>query len=248
MALREQLEKQGQWIFKWRSFFPFLMTPLCLIALRDAAYLERAAGPLAELLWEILCISISFTGMFLRCLTVGFVPKGTSGRNTQKQLADSLNTTGMYSVVRNPLYLSNFLMIIGLVLFVEVWWLAVASVLFFWFMYERIIFTEEEYLRKKFGEEFMIWADKTPAFFPHFKNWQTQSMPFSAKTVLRREHSTLFAIVATFAVGEILGDLFSQGKIALEPRWIIFFFSGLIIYMTLRTLKKKTKLLNVEGR
>jgi protein-S-isoprenylcysteine O-methyltransferase Ste14 len=248
MALREQLEKQGQWIFKWRSYFPFIITPVCLIALRHSDYLERAVGPLAELLWEILCILISFTGLLLRCLTVGYVPKGTSGRNTQKQMADSLNTTGMYSVVRNPLYVSNFAMILGLLLFVEVWWFAVIGAIFFWFIYERIIFTEEEYLRKKFGEEFLAWADKTPVFIPHFKNWQKQSMSFSAKTVLRREHSTMFALVATFTVGEILGDLFSQGKIALEPRWVIFFFSGLIIYLLLRTLKKKTKLLNVEGR
>lgn len=45
--------------------------------------------------------------------TIGQVPKGTSGRNTSQQVADTLSTDGVYSVVRHPLYLGNFLMCMG---------------------------------------------------------------------------------------------------------------------------------------
>ncbi|MGC9453013.1 MAG: methyltransferase family protein, partial [Oceanipulchritudo sp.] len=48
---------------------------------------------------------------------------GTSGRNTKQQVAYSLNTTGFYSVVRNPLYLGNFFMYLGIALFTHHWWL-----------------------------------------------------------------------------------------------------------------------------
>ena len=34
--------------------------------------------------------------------------KNTSGRNTHDQVADSLNTSGIYSIVRHPLYVGNF--------------------------------------------------------------------------------------------------------------------------------------------
>ncbi|MGB8874133.1 MAG: hypothetical protein WCC75_12145, partial [Desulfobaccales bacterium] len=44
----------------------------------------------------------------------GLPPRGTSGRNTQGQVAETLNTTGIYSLVRNPLYLGNFLIWLGL--------------------------------------------------------------------------------------------------------------------------------------
>jgi len=49
--------------------------------------------------WEILCLAISLLGLGVRIVTVGYVPKGTSGRNTRGQKANVLNTTGMYSLV-----------------------------------------------------------------------------------------------------------------------------------------------------
>ncbi len=56
---------------------------------------------------------ISFFGLALRVIVVGHAPYGTSGRNTREQVADTLNTTGMYSIVRHPLYLANYLIILG---------------------------------------------------------------------------------------------------------------------------------------
>ncbi|NLL27934.1 MAG: DUF1295 domain-containing protein [Bacteroidales bacterium] len=47
-----------------------------------------------------------------------FIPKGISGKNTEKQIADFLNTKGMYSIVRHPLYLGDFLMWLGLFIYI----------------------------------------------------------------------------------------------------------------------------------
>jgi hypothetical protein len=44
MALREDLEKQGSWLFKNRSYLPLLGIPILLIALRNSEYLERTFG------------------------------------------------------------------------------------------------------------------------------------------------------------------------------------------------------------
>jgi hypothetical protein len=184
----------------------------------------------------------------IRSLVAGYAPKGTSGRNTKGQLAETLNTTGMYSIVRNPLYLGNFVIVLGVFLFTEVWWFILIGVAGFLFYYERIIFAEEEFLRKKFGDVFLEWAKKTPAFLPRFKNWQKPSLPFSFKAVLRREHSTFFAIVAPFTFLDIAVDYFAEKKLEIHVGWIIFFFVSLIIYLTLRILKKKTKVLDAEGR
>jgi len=248
MVLRKDIEKQGSFIFKWRSYLPLLTVPVFIIALYHSEYLERVFGDFADKFWEGLCIGISFLGLFVRALVAGYVPRGTSGRNTKWQAAETLNTTGMYSIVRNPLYLGNFIIVLGILLFVQVWWIVLVGIVGFWFFYERIIFTEERFLRRKFGIVFLEWRKKTPVFYPRFKNWQKPNIPFSFKTVLRREFSTFFSIVASFTFLDIAADFLSEGKLEIESFWIIFFSVGLIIYVTLLILKKKTKILDVQGR
>ncbi len=248
MALREEIERQGNWLFRWRSYLPLLVIPVFIIALQHSKVLENIIGDRATDYWEALSIVISFLGLGIRCFTVGYVPKGTSGRNTKSQLAESLNTTGMYSIVRNPLYLGNFIIVFGITLFIQVWWFALMVWVGFWLYYERIMFSEEEFLRKKFGLLFIEWAEKTPALFPRFKNWKKPSLPFSLKSVIRREFSTFFSIIAVFFFLEVGTNLLLNGKFKIRLSWVYFFIFGSVVYLTCLVLKKKTKLLNVSGR
>lgn len=248
MTLREELEKQGNWLFRWRSYLPLFILPVLLIALRESEYLERVFGDTIEDFYEGFCIAISFLGLAVRCITIGFIPKGTSGRNTKEQKAEVLNTTGMYSIVRHPLYFGNFLIFLGITLFIQVWWFNIISILTFWLYYERIMFTEEEFLRKEFGDLYLEWAEKTPAFLPKLGNWEQPSVSFSFKNVLKREYTGFFVITTSFTFLDMASDIFTEGKMELDLGWAILFTSGLIIYLTLRTLKKKTKILDVDGR
>ena len=248
MALREDLEKQGSWLFRWRSYLPLLVIPVLLIALRDLRILERVLSDDADDFWGSFSVAVSFLGLAVRFLTAGYVPRGTSGRNTKSQVAESLNTTGMYSIVRNPLYLGNFIILVGITFFIEVWWFALITWVGFWMYYERIIFTEEEFLRKKFAGRFLAWAEKTPAVMPRFKNWQKPDLPFSFKTAVRREFSTYMSIVASFFFLEAGYVFLTQRRLIPNPSWVIFFIVSLAIYFVVLLLKKKTKLLNVPGR
>ncbi|MBU2221445.1 MAG: isoprenylcysteine carboxylmethyltransferase family protein [Candidatus Omnitrophica bacterium] len=248
MALREDIEKQGNWLFRWRSYLPLLLIPVLLIGLRDSRILERIFGDSISDFWEACAIVISFTGLLVRCLTAGYVPRGTSGRNTKWQAAETMNTTGMYSVVRNPLYLGNFIIVFGIVLFIQVWWIALLVSAGFFVYYERIIFAEEEFLRKKFGIQFTEWAEKTPAIIPNFKNWKKPALSFSFKTVLRREFSTMFSIIAVFFFLEVATNFIINKHFSARSSWIAFFITGLIFYFIVLVLKKKTRLINVNGR
>jgi protein-S-isoprenylcysteine O-methyltransferase Ste14 len=248
MAFREELEKQGKWLFRWRSYLPLLILPIVFIALRNSEYLETTFGDTADGIYEGFCLTLSFAGLMIRCMTVGYIPRGTSGRNTKGQKAEHLNTTGMYSIVRHPLYLGNFFIVLGIALFLQAWWLSLIAVLAFFIYYERILFAEEEFLRKKFGESYLNWARKTPVFFPKVKNWRSPSLPFSMRAVLGREYSSFFAIVASFTFLEAAGDLVAESKLELDVSWMIFFSTGLIIYIVLRILKKKTGFLHSAER
>ncbi|MBL7084549.1 MAG: DUF1295 domain-containing protein [Candidatus Omnitrophica bacterium] len=248
MGLRETMREQGDFFFRRRNYLPLMLIPLVLIALRKSEGLERAFGADVDAIWEIFCVVLSLSGLAVRCLTVGYVPRGTSGRKTRCQTAEKLNTTGMYSIVRHPLYLGNIIITMGIFLFIEVWWFVLVGIIGCLLYHERIIFAEEEFLRKKWGNMFLEWSQKTPLFWPKFKNWQKPNLPFSFKSVLRGEHSTLFSIVAAYTFLDIAADLLTEKKLEIELGWIIFFVIGLIIYLTLRILKKRTKILDVEGR
>lgn len=237
MALREEYEKIGNWLFRWRSYLPLLVLGLVLIGMRDFTYLGNAHK--WDLAWEGFCLMVSFFGLGLRAAVIGYAPEGTSGRNTLGQEALSLNVTGLYSTVRHPLYLGNFFIWLGISLIARHWLLSMTCMFIFWLYYERIIFAEEEFLRKRFGDEFQYWADRTPCFFPKLSLWRAPVNRFSWKKVLKDEHSGFFAIIATFAFLEVFGDWIVDGKLEIDWEWCFLFFIGLSIYLVLRTMKKR---------
>jgi len=244
MPLREDFEKTGNMLFRYRSYFPLLLVPLILgtVAARPVA-----PSPLEEF-WDKICLILSSVGLVLRALTVGYVPKGTSGRNTKRQKAEHLNSTGMYSIVRHPLYLANFLVWLGMVLFSKSFWCVLVSILGFWLYYERIMYAEEEFVREKYGEEYLRWAEKVPAFIPRIGNWRTPRMAFSFKSVLAREYTTIFVTVAYFSLMDTLENLFQTGKVDMDLFWKNLLIAATAFYVLIRLLKKKTRLLKVEGR
>ncbi|MFO0979168.1 MAG: isoprenylcysteine carboxylmethyltransferase family protein [Planctomycetaceae bacterium] len=197
---------------------------------------------------EVSGLVISFLGLLLRCMTIGHTPAGTSGRNTERQVAVSLNTTGVYSIVRHPLYLANFLIGLGLAVFTLNPWFVATYILTFWLYYERIMMAEEQFLLESFGTQFSDWADRTPAFIPCFRNHVRSTLPFSFRNVLRREYNTVLQIVVVSFILELIGDAIDQKKFQLSMPWIIFLCSGLAVWGILRTLKRHTHLLDVPGR
>jgi protein-S-isoprenylcysteine O-methyltransferase Ste14 len=253
MSLHEVMVRHGHTLFRWRSYIPLLLAGPLLIALKEAAVIEDIMGGGLEDIWVLLCFLLSLFGLSIRWLTVGFVPAGTSGRNTQGQRAETLNTTGVYSIVRNPLYLGNFLTILGVVLSIKVWWLVLMVSMFFFIYMERIILAEESFLSEKYGEQYNSWREKTPVIIPDFKNWVPPALPFSLRTVLRREYQGLLGMVTAFFVTEIITDLvfeheaFSEWVIE-DAAWPALFALTLVFCLSVRYLKKHTDVLKVAGR
>jgi protein-S-isoprenylcysteine O-methyltransferase Ste14 len=165
-----------------------------------------------------------------------------------RTVADALHTTGMYSLVGHPLYLGNFFVWLGIILFAHQWKLTLICVLSFWVYYERIMFAEEAYLLKKFGKEFEDWANETPSFIPNFKKWKKPELPFSLRNVLKPEYNGFFVIILSMFFLEITRNVFAEGKLEFDSMWGIILSISFMVWMILRTLKKKTALLHVEGR
>ena len=241
MPMIEEMHSAGNWLFRWRSYLPLLTFVLISGAFEQFAY--PFGSHHWDQVWELCCLGISLAGLLLRLLIVGFTPPGTSGRNTRRQVADQLNTTGLYSIVRNPLYLANFLVGFGPTLLLRVWWVPVIYALLFMLYYERIIFAEEMFLREKFGPAYLEWAVRTPAFFPRFSNWQPPRQPFNWRQVLRREHQTLFLIVCIFYLVELAGEWRLGHSLLDDGLWNVIALAGLGLFLAIRGLRRYTDIL-----
>lgn len=253
MSLHDSMVKHGHTMFRYRSYLPLLIIGPLLVAMKESVYLESLVGDQVEDLWVLFSFIVSLIGFAIRCYTVGHVPAGTSGRNTQSQRAHYLNTTGAYSIVRNPLYLGNFIIILGVLLSIKVWWLIMLGCLAFFIYMERIILAEETFLTETYGQEYKDWRAKTPVILPDFSLWQKPELPFSWKTVMKREYPALIAIGSIFFINELITDLFFEGESLREWliddwAWPLMFVIFLGLGLSCRYLKKHTGYLKVEGR
>lgn len=250
MALQEEFEKQGVWLFRYRGTLP-----LIILAIGAALYLQTKLNPESFFLegtsyliyYELFCLLVCFLGLGIRIYTVGHTPENTSGRNVTGQVADTLNTSGIYSTVRHPLYLGNFFMWLGPALLTGNLWFIISFCLFYWVYYERIMFAEEQFLRRKFANIYTDWAEKVPPFIPNTKNFRTPNLPFSWKKVLKKEKNGLAAVFIIFMVFDIAGKMLQQ-----RTDYNYFYIGAciftLFLYLILKYLKSQTTVLNEAGR
>ncbi|MCF8379299.1 MAG: isoprenylcysteine carboxylmethyltransferase family protein [Bacteroidales bacterium] len=249
MALQEEFESQGSKLFKYRGSIPiFLLATGIVVFVLAKMNTEGFEKYIPFEIYEIACISISFIGLIIRILTVGFTPSNTSGRNTGTQMADVLNTTGIYSTVRHPLYVGNFFMWLGIALLVQNFWYIISFVLLYWVYYERIMFAEEQFLRRKFGEIYLEWAKKTPAFIPSFKNFVSPNLSFSWKKILKKEKNGFSAIFVVFFIFRLIGDYVSTSAVELNSLLAYLTAFAFVFYFVLKYLKKYTSVLDESDR
>jgi protein-S-isoprenylcysteine O-methyltransferase Ste14 len=247
MALIHSFEKSGNYLFRNRSYFPVILFILAVpvIYVTNISYLSATT----QLVFLTLAILLSVTGFVIRAITIGSTPAGTSGRNTKEgQVAEQLNTKGIYSIIRHPLYLGNYLMWIGIVVFTYNIYFVIIISLAYWLYYERIMFAEERFLEKKFGKAYLDWSLKAPAFFPAFAKYRKSNMVLSLKSVLRREYSGVLATVFGFWFIDNLRYYFETGSYDYNRISNLVLAITIVIVIILRSLKHYTKVLNEKGR
>lgn len=244
MALREEMLRQGEWLFRWRGILPAALVALLYLGFRDVRQAEPAEAHFVDSWLHVAALAVSVLGLVIRAYTVGTVPKRTSGRGTRQQKAERLNTTGAYSVVRHPLYLGNFFYFLGFSLILGLAWFSLVYALVFWIYYERIFLVEEEFLRDRFGDEYHAWADRTPAFLPRLRNFVRASEPFSWRMVLRRETSPWLGVATGLFLVESLLDYYQRREIDFDPVWMVAIGLTAAAYVAVKVTKKTTSWLD----
>ena len=164
-----------------------------LLVLVAIPLLWRSRGP-ASPLWFAAGLGLCLAGQALRAWVLGQVPDGTSGQN-EKLIATSLNTEGPYALTRNPLYLGNLGIALGLCLMAHDLWLLSIVALLFAVQYRAIIAAEERFLRDRFGAEYDAWSARVPRFWPRL-GAAASTRPWDFRRALRKEHNPAAAWIA----------------------------------------------------
>ncbi|MYA57459.1 isoprenylcysteine carboxylmethyltransferase family protein [Candidatus Poribacteria bacterium] len=191
------MKRIGNFFFKIRSFTPI---PFILALLY-----------FAEPVWYTVGIGALFiaAGEFLRIWAVGYA--GASTRARTLGAARDLVTTGPYSYVRNPLYLGNFLLSLGVCFVVNVYWLVAVLVVGYFLQYLPIIAVEESYLMESCGPAYQAYRDRVPRFIPKLRSYPEPSPhDFSWTRAIKSEKRTLTAIACVIGLmftRQIIGTL-----------------------------------------
>jgi protein-S-isoprenylcysteine O-methyltransferase Ste14 len=141
---------------------------------------------------DFLGIGVACVGQICRALAVGQADNIRRGGRKKKVAAKRLITYGVYAHTRNPLYLGNLLIIIGLGLIANNYWWYLVMLPLFAAVYWSIISAEEEFLSRQFGQEYADYCQSAPRLLPRLSGlWRScTESSFDWQRVLRKEYST----------------------------------------------------------
>jgi|TARA_B110000881_G_scaffold102772_1_gene90233 protein-S-isoprenylcysteine O-methyltransferase Ste14 len=146
--------------FKYRSYTPIPIGLMMIFFARpNSTHLTIGA------------ISL-FVGEFIRMWAVSYAGGVTRTRNVGAPL---LCTSGPYAFVRNPLYVGNMMMYLGIVFIAgaaNVYLMAATTMAFFLIQYSLIISLEEETLHGLFETGYKDYKKNVPAIFPRLTAWK----------------------------------------------------------------------------
>ena len=151
-AERRQSARIGSVLFRHRGWLPvpFLFIPLIL------------AGRMGVWNWVIGFVLIAI-GEAIRL--AGVAAAGTVTRRRSRTV-QRLVTYGIFSWMRNPLYVGNFLIWIGFTVISGVLWFIPLAIVLFAVEYTLIVRYEEGVLESIFGAEYLEYKSRTPRWIP----------------------------------------------------------------------------------
>jgi protein-S-isoprenylcysteine O-methyltransferase Ste14 len=173
--------------FKYRSYTPI---PFLLIM-----FLYEDAN-----IWSLISgFLIALFGEMIRLWGVSWA--GSETRTTGTVGGTFLIVSGPFAYVRNPLYVGNILLYLGMGImsFAIFPFLQISALLFFFIQYHFIVTEEESYLANTYGKAYENYLKNVPRFFPRFTKYKIGNIEqpmFSLNQGLKSEKRTLQAFTA----------------------------------------------------
>ncbi len=233
--------KLGNFLFKYRSLiFPLFFLPLVFIPkpLLMSVHLEK---------WRyVIGFTVAMTGQALRALTIGldYIKRGGKKR---KIFASTLVKDGIFAHCRNPLYLGNILIVVGLGIIANSIPFYFIGIPLFILMYLAITQAEENYLSNQFGKEYTEYCRNVNRFMPNLSGIRNtmKRMQFNWSRVVVKEYGATYVWI-TCAILLIMRNRYARdaqevnrNEFVILCLLIVF---ATVLYTIVRYLKKSKRL------
>jgi protein-S-isoprenylcysteine O-methyltransferase Ste14 len=197
----------------------------------------------------ILGLMVALAGQALRAVTIGldYIKRGGKDRQVY---ADHLVQGGIFAHCRNPLYLGNFTILVGLGLAANSWLFLLVGIPFFAFAYAAIIAAEENYLRQKFGVQFDDYCKRVNRLLPNPAGLSVtlQSMEFSWQRLIVKEYGSTYAWMAGMTLLVMKNHWLRHGY--RDDRGLLMILGGVLLAVTLAyagaRYAKKARILHAD--
>ena len=188
--------------------------------------------------FDALGVTILLFGFLFRISARGL--KAGKSCNGKKLITD-----GLYSLIRNPMYFGTLLIGVGIVLVLFKWWVFILFLSIFLLIYIPQINKEEKELSKYFGDEYRLYCEKVPRYFPNVLalfRIDVRDYLFLEWSGVKKELPSLIGVIIVVTAIEIWEDVRAFGyseyvKELLELDLIIVFFA-MIFILGYREVKK----------
>jgi protein-S-isoprenylcysteine O-methyltransferase Ste14 len=236
------MKRIGNFLFHWRNVLFPAGYLLLFITGSDRLLTSDYFWP------TVVGLGVAVAGQMLRFVTIGldYIVRGGKDRQVY---AEHLVTTGLFAHCRNPLYVGNYLILVGVgIVSCSPWFLFIALPLFT-FAYLAITHAEEAYLHNKFGEAFDAYCSRVPRYGFHFAGLgeTLHNAHFNWRRVILKEYGTTFIWMAAFLLAVLQNHIWSASEGVtmpqFDPNYLWYALAVVSVgYLVARYLKKSGRL------
>lgn len=226
---QHELARSGKALFVIRGAYIYLVIAIGVLLVHFTGVSGPFATQAANAAWFWLSLAVASAGALWRIVVGGFAALGTSGNQKAGAVAAELNTTGPYSLVRNPLYVGRIVNFTGIAMLTGSSVYGALVFLISVLIYERISIYEEEFLREKFGPAHAEWARNVPALLPRLHGWTKPKYPFWWRRALRREYKKIFQLASAVVLYDFARRGFSVDNLP-EDMTLYYVYAGFVAF------------------
>src|ERR1700741_1971552 len=168
----------GNFFFKYRNWLFILLYALLFVPSPNL-FRQSLLGSNYWIWPVVIGLFITLSGQAIRGATIGLAYIVRGGKDG-KVYADDLVTQGIFNHCRNPLYVGNILMLLGVGILSNSLIYVVVVIPIFLVIYHSIVLAEENFLLGKFGDPYVEYCKKVNRWIPSLTGLSAtfQSMQF----------------------------------------------------------------------